>query len=81
LKHRAVNPHGNQISPSQHLSNTEMIVFQAISSKTKKGSNQNLVEHVIQTTRLSELQVRAAFFLLLQKNVISSGEIIDMEML
>jgi hypothetical protein len=77
LKRNAINSTGSQMPPHRHLSKTEVIVYNAITSQSNQESNQNLVEQVIEITKFSELQVRAALFLLLQKDVISSDEIID----
>ncbi|MDF2960483.1 MAG: hypothetical protein K0S39_2218 [Paenibacillus sp.] len=77
MKRKAIEPAGNQISPLPHLCKTEIMVYEAITSESKLESNQNLVKQVATITKLSELQVRAAILLLLQKNVIFSDEIID----
>jgi predicted transcriptional regulator len=78
LKQNRNKSSGHQITPLSRLSNTEKTVMNAISSQSKL-EDKNLVDKIVETTKLSELQVRAAFFLLLQKKLISSREIIDME--
>jgi hypothetical protein len=64
--------------PCLSLGKTETTVYQAL-QHAKSWGDRDLVQYLAEKTRMSDLQIKAALVLLLQKKVISSEEIIDSE--